>query len=102
MPGELGEDACLDPILGIGAAIEILGEQPLALGMSEEILVQQIELLGRDLAVLVPPDRLLGLAVANDELVLGAAAGMDAGLGGERGLTSRGRNLGALPPRHGA
>src|SRR5262249_41009417 len=41
------------------------------------------KLLRRKLAVLLPPDGLLGAAVADDELVLGAAAGMHAGLGGK-------------------
>ena len=84
MPGELGEDAGLDAVFRIGAAVEILGEELLALGVGEEILVQQVELRRRQLAVLVPPDRLLGVLVADDELVLGGAAGVDAGLGAQR------------------
>ena len=84
MPGELGEDARLDAVFRIGAAIEVLGVELLALGVGEEVLVQQVELGRRELAVLVPPDRLLGVLVADDELVLGAAAGVDAGLGAQR------------------
>src|SRR5262249_42713126 len=59
-------------------------KQLLALGMGDEVLQQHVELLGRELAVLVPPHRLFGALVADDELVLGAAAGMHSGLGGER------------------
>src|SRR5262249_28844651 len=84
VPSQFGEDARLDAVLGVGAAIEVLGEQLLAIGMGDEILEQHVELGGRDLAVLLPPHRLLGALVADDELVLPAAAGMHAGLGGER------------------
>ena len=84
VPGELGEDARLDAVFRIGAAIEVLREQLLALGVREEVVEQHIELLRRELAVLLPPDRLFGLLVADDELVLGRAAGVDAGLGAER------------------
>jgi hypothetical protein len=69
---------------GIGAAIEVLRVELLALGVLEEIGEQHVELLRRKLAVLLPPDGLLGLRVADHELVLGRAAGVDAGLGAER------------------
>ena len=39
VPGEFGEDARLDAIFRIGAAIEVLREQRLALRMREEVLV---------------------------------------------------------------
>ncbi len=84
MPGELGEDACLDPVFRIGAAIEVLGVELLALGVCKEILVKQIELGRRQLAVLVPPDRFFGVLVAHHEFVLRAAAGVDAGLSAQR------------------
>src|SRR5262249_33459289 len=45
---------------------------------------QEIELGRRELAVLLPPDRLFGVLVADDELVLGAAAGVDSGLRAQR------------------
>ena len=84
VPGQLGEDARLDAVLRIGAAIEVLREKLLALGVIEEVVEQNVELLGRELAVLLPPDGLLGLRVADDEFVLRRTAGVDAGLGAER------------------
>lgn len=66
---------------GLGAADEILGEQFLALGMGQEVLQQGLELGPGDAAVVLPPHLVLGVGVADDELVLGRAAGMDAGLG---------------------
>ena len=99
MPGELGEDAGLDPVFRIGAAIEVLGEQRLAARVRDEILVQQIEIRLRELAVAVPPHGVLGERVDDGVLVLGRAAGVDAGLRAERaaghdgGLASRDRVL---------
>src|SRR5262249_44672054 len=84
VPGELGIDPRLDAVFGVGAAVEVLGVELLASGVLEEVAEQQVELGGRQLAVLLPPDRLLGGFVADDELVLGAAAGVDAGFGAER------------------
>ena len=84
VPGELGIDAGLDAVFRIGAAIEILREQFLALGVGEEILQQHVELLGRELAVLLPPHRIFGAGIDDDELVFRAAAGMHAGIGAER------------------
>src|SRR5215471_13336479 len=84
MPRELGIDARFDPVFRIGAAVEVLGKELLALAMRDKIIEQKIELGGRKLAVLFPPHRLLGLLVADDELVLGATAGMNAGLRAQR------------------
>ena len=39
VPGVFGEDARLDPVLRIGAAVEVLREQRLALRMRQEVLV---------------------------------------------------------------
>ena len=83
MPGKLGEYARLDTVFWVRAAIEVLRKQLLAARVLEEILQQHVELLRRELAVLVPPDGALGLLVADHELVLGRAAGMNAGLGAE-------------------
>ena len=104
VPGQFGEDAGLDAVFRIGAAIEVLGEQLLAARMRDEILVEELELLGRELAVAFPPDRVLGERVADGVLVLRAAAGVHAGLradgaaldergflGGQRMLVERGR-----------
>ena len=52
--------------------------------MGDEIVEQQLEFLRREAAILLPPHGLLGLRVDDDEFVLGAAAGMRAGLGAER------------------
>src|SRR5262249_39617530 len=80
----LGIDPGLDPVFRIGPAIEVLGKQLLAPRVRDEILQQQVELGGVELDVLVPPHRLLGRAVTDDELVLGRAAGMYAGLRRQR------------------
>ena len=84
MPGQLGEDPRFYPVFRIGAAIEVLCEQLLAARMRDEIVVQQLEVRLAELAVAVPPDRVLGQRIDDGMLVLGAAAGMDAGLGAER------------------
>src|ERR1700683_4788920 len=83
VPGKLVVDAGLDAVFRIGAAVEILGKQRPSLGMGGEILAQELKLLRRKAAVLLPPYRLLGAFVGDDELVLGTAAGMGAGLGAE-------------------
>jgi hypothetical protein len=84
VPGELGVDARLDPVLRIGAAVEILGEQRLALGMRQEVPVHGFELLFGLLPIAVPPHRVLGQRVGDGVLVLRRAAGVMAGLGAER------------------
>ena len=84
MPGEFGEDARLDAVFGIGAAVEVLREQRLALGMREEVLKQIIEMLPALLAVAVPPHRVFGRRVDDGMLVLGRAAGVMAGFGAQR------------------
>ena len=52
--------------------------------MRDEVVVEQLEIGLRDLAVAVPPDRALGQRIDDGMLVLGAAAGVDAGLGADR------------------
>src|SRR6185503_20396888 len=84
VPGELGEDAHLDPVFGIGAADQILREQFLALGVGDEVGQQRVEVLLRHFAVAVPPERIFGERVDDGVLVLGRAAGVMAGLGAER------------------
>ncbi len=86
MPGEFGEDAGLDPMRRIGAAIEILREQRHAFGMREEIGVQRCELFRGDRLVAGPPHVLVGGGVANREFVLGAAAGELAGIRAQRAI----------------
>ena len=83
MPGQLIVDAGLDAVSRIGAAVEILREQSLALGVGDEIVEQRLEFLGRKTAILLPPDGFLGLSVGDHEFVFGAAAGMDTGFSAE-------------------
>ena len=83
MPGELVIDADLDPIFRIGAAVEVLRVQGLALGVRNEIVEQQLEFLRRQATIFFPPNGLFGLRIDDDELVLGAAAGVNSGLGAE-------------------
>ena len=90
VPGKLGEDARLDPVVRIGAAIEILREQLLAARMRDEVFIQALEIGRRDLAVAFPPDRALGEIIDDGVLVLGRAAGMDAGLRAERAAFDHG------------
>ena len=86
MPGQLGEDAGLDAVARIGAAMEILREQRHAFGMLEEIGIERVELLRGDRLVAGPPHVLVGGGVANGELVLRAAAGEFAGIRAERAI----------------
>ena len=81
MPGKLVDDPHVDAIFGLRAA-EQVGDikRLLVLHRGHEILFQRSEMLGRHRGVVVPPDRVLGLGVADDELVLRAAAGVLAGL----------------------
>ena len=82
MPGKLGEDARLDAVFRIGAAIEILREQFLAARMRDEISYRRWKFSARACDCL-PTRRAFRQLVADDELVLGGAAGMDAGLRAE-------------------
>ena len=84
VPGQFGIDPRLDPVFGIGTAIEILREQVHAARMRNEVVIEQLKLLGRELAVILPPNSLLGQRIADGVFVLRAAAGVDAGLGAER------------------
>src|SRR6266851_934915 len=84
MPSELSEHAGFDAIFRVGAAIEVLSVKLLALRVLKKVLVQQFELGRGQLAVLFPPDGLLGVLVADDKLVLGATAGVDAGFSAQR------------------
>src|SRR5712671_8216479 len=84
MPSELREHAGFDAIFRVGAAIEVLSVKLLAVRVLKQILVQEFELVRGQLAVLFPPDGLFGVLVADNELVLGATAGVDAGFGAQR------------------
>ena len=85
VPGEFGEDAHLDAVLRIGAAIEILREQlscPSHAPGSPDSSVSNCSWLM--LAVAVPPHAVRGEVVDDRMLVLGRAAGVMTGLGAER------------------
>ena len=56
MPGVFGEDARAQAQRRVGAGVEILGEQRLALGVGDEIGEQRVEMLDRHRVVVVPPD----------------------------------------------
>src|SRR4051794_16321846 len=84
MPGVFAVDARLDAVGGIGAAVEVLGEQLLPLGVLQKILQEEAELLARDGGVVVPPDLVRRGLVAHHELVLGRAARVDARIGQDR------------------
>jgi hypothetical protein len=70
VPGELREYASLDPIVRIGAAIEVLHEQFLVACVRDEIFIESLEIGLADLAVALPPDRALGQLVSDRMLVL--------------------------------
>ncbi len=84
MPGKLGEHACLDPVVRIGTAIEVLGVERLAARMLDEVVVEELELLRCDLPVALPPHRLFGERIADGMLVLGRTASMHTGLRADR------------------
>ncbi len=84
MPGIFGEDAHLDAIGGVGAAVEVLREQRLAFDVLDEVAEQNVEVLLRHLAIAVPPHRILRQVVDDGMLVLGRAAGVVSGEGRQR------------------
>jgi len=87
VPGELVDDADPDAVLFLRSAVEILDEQGLLVAQcGEEIGLERRETIGVDRGVIVPPDRAFRLGVADDELVLGRAAGMLAGLDDQRAV----------------
>jgi hypothetical protein len=99
MPGEFGEDARFYPVFRVGAAIEILREELLAFRVFDKVVVENLEVLLRELAVALPPHALFSEGVDNGVLVLGAASGVNTGLGAQRatgddlGLAARNRML---------
>ncbi len=91
MPGELGEDAGLDAVFRVGAAVEVLGVERLALGVGEKVLIEIFEVLFALFAIAVPPHGVLGRRVDDGVLVLRRTAGVMAGLGAERAAGDDGR-----------
>ena len=88
MPGELVDDAHIDPIFGLRPAIEVGDIELVLLAQRlEEILLQRGEMRRRHRHIgLAPPDGVLRLGILDDELVAGAAAGMLASLDDQRAV----------------
>ena len=76
VPGKLGEDLDVDLMLLVRARHQVLDEELLAAHMVEDVCAQALEGLSRDRRIGVPVHRRLGRRFANDELVLGRAAGV--------------------------
>src|SRR5208282_6197170 len=81
-----GEDARPDTQRRVGAAVEVLGEQRLALGVADEVGDEGVEMLDRHRVVVIPQDARGALGVAHNELVLGAASRVHAGVGDKRSM----------------
>ncbi len=80
VPGGLGQHAHADAVRRIGAGPAVAHEQLAALGIGQHAIVQGAEALRRDRLVgLAPVDAAPGLGILDEELVVGRAAGMDAG-----------------------
>ena len=84
VPGIFGVNAHLDAVARIGAAIEVLREQGLALHMRAEVAEHRGELCLGLLAVAVPPQNVVRELVVDGVLVLGRTAGVVAGKGRQR------------------
>lgn len=84
MPGIFGENAGANAMSGLGASVKILDEKFAASRMGDEIRPQSLELSRGDRAIIRPPDLAFGFFVLDDELVLGRATRMDAGIGDKR------------------
>src|SRR6185312_9515214 len=83
-PGAVGDDAHLEPVGGIGAAIEILDEDLAALEIGGEPPRHELELfLAHRPVDVAPPDIGFAAGFLDDVLVLGRPAGEGAGAGDE-------------------
>ena len=87
MPRKFVDHAHGHTMLGLRSAEQVLAIEPILLAQRlEEIFLQIGEMLRRHGRIIVPPDRVLGLAIAHDKLVLGGAAGMRAGFHHQRAV----------------
>ena len=88
VPGEFGDDLHADAMLGLRTAEQLLTIKPRAIGkVRKEVGLQRRKMLGRHRDVgLAPPDGAPRLVVLDDELVLGAAPGVLAGLDDQRAI----------------
>ena len=94
VPGVLQKDARVQLVRGACTGAEVLHEQIARGRMRLEVRPQHLEVLRRHGLVVVPPDDRIGGGIANDELVLHGAAGVDTCLDGKR--TGRGQATFAL------
>jgi len=79
------DDADGDPLLRVGAGEGVDDVEAAVADVRHDLLAQSFEVLLRDLRIdLAPPDPVLGARLADEELVLGRAAGMHACVYGER------------------
>ena len=81
VPGAVADHPDRQPVLGVGAGIEILNEQLLTLQIGQHPLLQAVETRRRDRLVDVAPgDRVFRAGLVDDVFVLGRAAGMPPGI----------------------
>lgn len=76
VPGEFGHYPRWQGVIRVGAADQVLNEKIAAFRMGQHVLMQHGEMFRRHRLVVVPPDLAVGIAVADDELVLGRTAGV--------------------------
>ena len=88
VPGALVDDAHIDAMFGLRTAEQVGDiERVLFAQRLEEIRLERGEMFRSHAAIgLAPPHRRFGFGIADDELVLGAAAGMLAGLDDQRAV----------------
>ena len=79
MPGIFADDAGWQFMERISPGDEILDEQVAVSGVNQEVLLEGLEMRPGHGPVVVPPDGVFGGAIAHDEFVLRAAAGVAAG-----------------------
>ena len=65
------DEADRQPVLRVGAAVEVLHEQLAGVEVGAHVLVQPVERLGIEPGVLLPPDPVGRAGLLDDELVLG-------------------------------
>ena len=88
VPGELVDHPHLDAMLRLRSAIEVGDEQHVLVGQrQQEVVVKPIERRGiHRLVGLAPPDTVLGNRIADNKLILRAAAGVAAGAHDQRSV----------------
>ena len=85
LPREFLDEPDRQAVFGIGARIQILDEQLLALQVRDDVAAQHVEMRGVDRLVdLAPPDLRFARRLLDDELVVRRSAGMGAGAADQR------------------